>query len=644
MIPFLITLLYLCFPLACILAIPSGSRPGSLAERFVFGIALYEFLLLLFGLMLGLTGHLTVPAYLALVGAASSLLALQAYRNGLKFRVKSALRGIRFLRYIHTWRGAATALLMLLATTSFVVQLTFDFLYGTRHGDGLWYHIPRVMFWTQQGNFAAWTTPVAASIGLPVGADLILLHKMLLGLGWGGSALVTCFLSLGSIFCVYLAALNLGLRRWHATLSAILFASFPAIGLRIWSVNSDIAAAFPVFASYLALHRIRNPKLGLAIFLLLNAMAIACKPTVAPPAVILACVTLWQCRHKLTVLRRELLPYAAAVFGAVLAISSYWPVYLAFSDFLGGDYSRAHRSSDLSGYLNAVAMHTGYWSLEPLGYLTRFKEHWEVELVRSVYNALGAQFETLPDMWKPYPGQDTGYTGLASVLALPLLLAGFSVRARIAATLVFLLGYLPLSGMINPQPYFSRYNVILLAGFALLWGGTGLFRRGKRRWFLIGIVALNSCALLGAVSINAYLHATKWSRDGGLYHYISDGDRDKIAASLEGRPLLIVTESSTNLSSMDALLTGPQIAFPIKYLVCPDDGDWVKNLSSYAGGPNWLALVHNGRNSIIPGPDFERPGVHACSEVPIGLVQEALRSAGWTRYRNGKYVDFWKSF
>jgi len=425
--PLVMVILYVCFPFACILAIPPGSRPGSIPERFVFGIALYEFLLLLFGLVLGLTNHLTVPAYAALVGAATSLLAVQGFRNGIRFRLSHATR------YLHTRRGAATALLMLLAAIAFVLELGFDAFHGTRHGDGLWYHIPRVMFWVQQGNFEAWTTPVAASIGLPVAADLILLHKILLGQGWGGAALVTCFLSLGAIFCVYIAALNLGLSRWQATMSAILFASFPAVGLRIWSVNSDIAAAFPAFASYVALHRIRNPKIGLALFLLLNAMAIACKPTVAPPAILLACVTLWQCRHKLVVLRREVLPYAAAVVGAGLVISSYWPVYMAFSVFLGGDYSRAHRSSDLTGYVHAVAMHTGYWLLEPLGYLTRFKETWEVEAVRSFYNALGAHFESLPDIWKPYPGQDTGYTGLASVLALPLLLAGLSTRARNSA-------------------------------------------------------------------------------------------------------------------------------------------------------------------------------------------------------------------
>jgi len=212
------------------------------------------------------------------------------------------------------------------------------------------------------------------------------------------------------------------------------------------------------------------------------------------------------------------------------------------------------------------------------------------------------------------------------------------------AIFIFLLGYLPLSGMINPQPYFTRYNIILLAGVALLWCGTGVFRQGRRRWLLVCIVAINTCALLGAVSINSYLHQTRWSQDGGLYYYISDEDRDTVAKSLGGRPLLVMTESSTNVSSMDALLTGPEIAFPLNYLVCPADGDWLKSLRNAAAKPGWLALVHNGRNSINPGPDFERPGFHTCSEVPISLVEDALRSAGWTRYRNNRFVDLWKSF
>ncbi len=626
-----IILLYISLPFLCILAIPPASRPGAVAERIVFGIALYEFLLLGIGLLLGLTNHLTVPVYLAVTCLAASLLIVQSFRNGVHFDL------FPFGRYCQTRRGALALLMAFLVAVTFALELGFGALYGNRHGDALWYHIPRVIFWVQNHNFDPWTTPVAAQVGLPIGADLILAQKILLGKGWYGVGFVTCMLACGSIACIYLAALDLRLSRWHAAMSALLFASFPTIGLRIWSVNSDIAAAFPVLASYVALHRIRDIKIGLAAFLLLNGIAISCKPTVAPLAVLLGCVTLWQCRHKIITLRSFFLPCAATLLASSLVLSSYWPVYMAFSDFLGGDYSRAHKTKNITEFLHAVLMHTGHWLLEPLGYLTRFKESWEIEAVKSVYNFLGANFERLPDIWKPYPGQSLGYTGLVSVLALPVLFAGLSSKVRIQAALLFLLAYIPLSGMILPQPFFVRYNVVLLAGYALLWGGTNVFRRGNRRWILIGIVALNVCALLGVVVIDIYEDVTQWSQPGHRYYYISKRDRQLISSTLKGRPLLVVTGGE-----LESLLLGPQITFPLRYVICPADGNWEKRLRVASHRSVWLALVHNGEKSIIPGPIWKRPTSHVCSEVSTHLLEDEFMKAGWTRYKSNDKVDLWR--
>ena len=637
MFSFLPSLLYFFFPLSCILAIPAASRNGSFAERLVFGVALYQFLLLTIGLSLGLTSHLTVPWYVASIGCATALLSVGAFRNGL---------GIHWAgsgRYLQTRRGAAILVLVCLALGASLLELGFDFLKGTLHGDGLWYHIPRVMFWARQGNFDAWATPVTASIGLPVGADLILLHKILLGQGWGGMGYVSFLLVAGAVACTYLAGLELGLKKWHAALAALLFASFPAVGLRIWSVNSDIAAAFPVLAGFVALYRLRNPGIGLALFILLNGMAIACKPTIALPALVLAGVTLWLCRRRIIQLRDWALPCGAVVVSTVLVMASYWPVYAAFGDFLGGNYSRAHRTVTAAGFLQAVAMHSGFWLLEPLGYFTRFREPWETEALRSVYNTLGARFAALPEIWKPYPGQDSGYTGLASVLALPVLFAGLSPRVRNGAVVIFLLGYLPLSGMIKPQPYFTRYNVLLLAGVALLWGGTQFFSKGRRRWWLASVVALNLCAMLGIVAINIYRYRVAWSQPGGIYYYISDDDRKTMATSLNGQPLLVMTESSEQVSSMDALLPGPQMAFPLRYILCPADGDWAENFLRLSGQSNWLAFVHNERASLTPGPEHARPGEHPCAAVPTQVLETALAKAGWTQYQNNRFVDLWTS-
>jgi hypothetical protein len=115
-----------------------------------------------------------------------------------------------------------------------------------------------------------------------------------------------------------------------------------------------------------------------------------------------------------------------------------------------------------------------------------------------------------------------------------------------------------------------------------------------------------------------------------------------MAGSLAGRPLLVMAESSARAASLDALLSGPQVAFPLRYVICPGDGDWVGALRHAAAESTWLALMHNGRDTLIPGPDYARPGQHACREEPLSLLEDALAMAGWTCYRQEALVDLWR--
>jgi hypothetical protein len=625
-------LLYITYPLLCILAIPPTSRRGAFAERLVFGIALYEFLLFATGTTLGLTHHLTTQTYAAVTWCAALVLLILAWRNGISLDLATAFRWFR------TRRGAAAFLPAALIALAFALELGFDALYGTRHNDGLWYHIPRMMFWLQQQGFAAWTTPVWQQIGLPVGADVVLGQNLLLGNGWRGIGYVTFLLSAGAIACVYLAALDFRLTRWQAGMTAILFGSFPGIGLRIWSVNSDMAAAFPVLAAYVVLHRMRDVKRGLALFMVLNGLAIACKPTVAPLALLLDGVALWQCKWKIAQLRSVALPLAALVLTATIVLSSFWPVYTVFSDFLGGDGGRGIKVASTTEFTHAVVMSTGHWLLEPLGYLTPVMEGRVKEAAKVVYNLLGARIVELPPSWKPWPAQDLGRTGLAAFLLLPALLIGLSPRARVPATLLFLIGFASSSGMIRYEAYNARYIVVLLAGYALLWGSARFFLRGKGRWVLAGLITLNACALLGVVSMRFYVDKTITSQPGGAYHYIAEEERKIIASTLAGFPLQVITNES-----LDALLVGPGIDFSLRYLSCPVDGDWERELRDAANTSNWLAIVHGGKKSILAGPVWHRPGFHACpEEVSMQRLEDALAGAGWQLFNRNHHVDVWQ--
>lgn len=598
-------LLYLLFPLLCILAVRS----------LVFGLALYQTLLLVIGLVLGTVHHLTVGAYISALVCVSVPLTVLACRNRPRFSLSS--------RFLKTHRGVTAFALACLVAAAYLAQVGFDAAYGTRQVDGLWYHIPRVIFWLQNQGFEPWPTPVPAQIGLPVGADLILMHKVLLGLGWNGAGYVSFLLSGGAIACVYFAARDFRLSKWSAAMSALLFACFPAIGLRIWAINSDIAAAFPVLAAYLALHRMREPKVAVAVFILLNGVALACKPTIVLFAFPLGCVALWQNRQKIV---WGVLPSTAAISSALLVFASYWPVYQAFGDFLGGEYSSSHRTTTVAEFAQAVAIHTCQWLLEPLTYFYRF---WDLNgLTLAFYNWCGAKFDGLPPIWRLYISGDTGRTGMALMLAIPFLLFGFSPRTRAIIAILLLTAYLPLSGMILPQPFIGRYQVVLFAGVALLWGASGLFR--CRRWLLTGVVAVNVCALLLVVVLIIHFDRTIWAK--GVYNYLTADDRDQIAQSLTG-PLLVITEES-----MDALLVGPEIRFPIEYVTCPADGDWTRELQR----GRWLALVHNSKESLRTGLEWERPGLHSCPITPIHELEDSLGLAGWILYKKDDFVDLWE--
>ena len=93
---------------------------------------------------------------------------------------------------------------------------------------------------------------------------------------------------------------------------------------------------------------------------------------------------------------------------------------------------------------------------------------------------------------------------------------------------------------------------------------------------------------------------------------------------------------------MDALLPGPEVAFPLQYVMCPTDGDWSRAVRLAANRSNWLALIHNDRATINPGPEFARPGAPRCPDMPTRDLAAELAGAGWVPYRQNAYVDLWR--
>jgi hypothetical protein len=128
------------------------------------------------------------------------------------------------------------------------------------------------------------------------------------------------------------------------------------------------------------------------------------------------------------------------------------------------------------------------------------------------------------------------------------------------------------------------------------------------------------------------------SQPGGAYYYLSDNDRRTIAESLHGRPLQVITDDS-----LDALLVGPDISFPLRYIVFPAHGDWSNTLTTIGTTSNWLAVVHGGKKLILMGTEWDRPKeADLCHDISLKELEQVLQESGWQRYRQNQLVDLWK--
>lgn len=628
-------LLYLALPFACIWAAPRSER-DAVASQIVFGLALYETILLATGLLLGHVGALRPHPY---AGAHALFLAVLAgtawYRRSGPPLFACFERALRWAR---TRRGAMAVALVVGVAVLFGIQLAADAALGTRQWDALGYHIPRSMMWASQGSLAVFPTPSWHQLGLPVGANLVLGSKIFLGLGWAGAAWVNALLTTGAVIAVFLAARDLGLSRWRAVLAAVLFASFPAIGERVSSVSSDMAATFPVLAGYVAWTRARDATKGLAAFVLLAGVGVACKSTVAPFVVLLGTVA----AHRTWKAGRRWSPSPSVALAAATALAvvaaSFWPVYAAFGDLVGGPAGASHAVHDMASFVRSVLVNGLNWALEPLGYVPHTFRGWMPDVVRSVYGSLGVRFEadqlpaTVVD-WAPWPSPDSGRTGALSIVAFAAVIPLLPAVVRRRGLPLFALAFVIVSGMFCYQPYSGRFTITLLAAYALLWTAPTVFARPAGRRWLAVIAAGN---LAAALAVTSYLtwRDFRLSRDGQTFDLLHRSERLAIATALNGTPI-----SMLSAGSLDALVPGPEVALEFRYLVCPRDGDWARALSRLSPPAAGVALVHVGSDLLDPAP--ASPPDPPCPKLQIADARAALDAAGYTRQLATPNLDVW---
>ncbi len=575
----------------------------------VAGLAMYESVLLASGLFLGSVGLLRAPAPLVLWSVvAAGFLVLAARGAGSVWAAgRSALHGVR-LRPVDLLLGPAalaTALLMGL-------QVARDWIEGTIAFDALSYHIPRVLLWARHGDFRPTLSPVWQQVGLPVGGDVLLLPGVVLGIGWLGAAWTTVWLSLGAAAAVFAATRLLGAGRRPSLVAALAFLSFPAVGFRLVDVSSDMAAAFPLLAAWVLATRARSLAEGAFLFPALAGAAIACKANVAPAVLVLA-AGLFASRFRGFADWRALAAASAgAAAAALLCAASYLPVWRLFGDLVGGPEGR-----DLVSYLRGTAgvVHAAlfgllHWAVEPFALVPeppRFDWLDSVGLDR-LYQALGAGTR---ERWYPLVDATTNRSGVFPFLASPVLLALLPKGRRLKGALLFLALLLALFAPLNPNCYASRFSVVLLAAFAVLWGAAA-----QRSTALV--------ALLVSAGLVVEARTLGW-RDLPRFADRQAPDRNaRVAAAVGSQTLLLLSGAL----SVDAKVAGRRADVRIDYLACPPDGDWVRHFERARRESPWL-LLNDNAPQVATGPSFATTLAPPCPGVAVPALQQALTAAGW---------------
>lgn len=603
-------ILLLVLPSLSILAVGRLAPRRGFLWMIVAGLALYETLLLSAGLLLGHLGLLRAPWPLVLFGLVTVLLLALAMKGaGSAWRAaRAALAGIR-LRVVDASLGVAALILAYLIG----LQVGRDWTAGTVSFDSLSYHIPRALLWAWHGDFRPWPAAVWQQVGLPVGGDVSLLPGIFLGIGWLGGGWTTAWLSLGAAAAVSAAARDLGAGRRASLMAALVFFAFPAVGPRLVEVNTDMAAAFPLLAAWVLVTRAGSMAEASFLFPVLCGIGVACKANVAPAVVVLAIALTTSRRRAFSPDGRALAAAAGGVLVAALyCVGSYLPVYRLFGDLVGGSEGWGHSSlrQGAVGEARAAVFGTLHWSVEPFALVPEPPRFDLLDRlgVGSTYRALGAGTR---ERWYPAIDANTNRSGVFPFLAFPWLLAALPRGKRLPGTLVFLGLLLALFAPLNPNCYASRFSIVLLGAFAVLWG----------------VRAARSPAIVGTLLLASLVADAGWLQWRILpwHPEATEPDRNaRVAAAVGSHTLWVATGS---LSS-DAKIAGRRAEVRFEYVSCPPDGDWTRRFAQIRAISPWLLLNINTPVLNI-GPGYSSALGPPCRGLPVADLQRALEMAGW---------------
>lgn len=251
----------------------------------------------------------------------------------------AALRSRKTASFPHLglveWCGIAS-ILTILAFTGYTALLS-----PPNSADAMAYHLPRVLFWIQNGNVSFFPTSYLNQIMLQPVAEYILLHLYVLSGGDHFSNLVQFTGFAGSIIGVSGIALSLGLSSRGQVVASLFCATLPNAVLQASGAKNDVVLAFWLVASVLfAIRWMQTRALSDLVFLsLATGLALGTKGTAylfLPPFLAAAAMATGRVR---SLGRNDYACAALSLAAGVLLINlpQYWRNYDLSGNILGFD-------------------------------------------------------------------------------------------------------------------------------------------------------------------------------------------------------------------------------------------------------------------------------------------------------------------
>jgi len=547
---------------------------------------------------------ITVSVVLVVVGMAS---------------IKPLVRSLAAFRYAPKWIDLPIALAIGQAIKNCFIEWRFSWVEGPVFFDAANYHVPRALMWSWHGNMEPYQTPVWQMLGHPFGGSASLLSTVFYGCGWLGGGVSSEVLSLGAAAAVALLSMSFGFSGRASLLGALVFISFPPIGLRLSDVNTDIAGTFPVIAAAALFRTAGSLKESVFLFVALTGLGAACKQyaglVAAPIGLMLAIPHMRKIVTDWRILAAGLGGAAVAAFFFVISLR---PIYLAFGDLSGGGTAvgLTNFAIGLGATYSALMYYILTTIFDPFSFLPAewdlFGSHFtrkglfEALHVHDIFVFFG--HSTFGDFLEL--SQERNKTGVLSILFLPWLLLGLKKGTRLSALAIFVVVCLFQYAPLATNHVGARFAILPLAAFALLWAG-----RANTRPVVVSVLLI--AALL---CDRMYLSKRGW---GSSYVPELEQNRD-LSPIVQNDPVLLVPYSL----SQDALVAGKLGQVRFEYIVCPADDNWVKALSDYKQHYKWFMFSLK-EPRTVPGPTFKTVLGPPCKAITLDELRNWLTAAGW---------------